>query len=187
MREGFRLKFVKCNFAQREIQYLGHVIKENEVRPIKDNLVAVRDFPGPKNKKNIRQFLGKVNFYHKYIPQASKILEPFHRLLRIWSEECQSTFEKLKSYLMSTPVLAIFDPKLSITLYTDASLEGMRAILKQTQPNGEEKPVAYFSKKLSDAQKKKKGYLHRNFGSVRSGKILAFLVDWEKVSSCDRS
>jgi hypothetical protein len=80
MKEGFRLKFIKCNFAQRKVQYLGHVIEENSVRPMKDNLVAIKNFPVPKNKKNIRQFLGKVNFYHKYIPQAAKTLEPFHRL-----------------------------------------------------------------------------------------------------------
>ena len=79
--EGFRLKFIKCKFAQREVQYLGHIIKENEVRPLRDNLIAIKEFPAPKNKKNIRQFLGKVNFYHKYIPNASKTLEPFHNLL----------------------------------------------------------------------------------------------------------
>lgn len=161
MKEGFRLKFVKCNFAQRKVQYLGHVIEENSVCPMKDNLVAIKNFPVPKNKKNIRQFLGKINFYHKYIPQATRTLEPFHRLLRKdasfeWSEECQSTFEKLKSYLVSAPVLAIFDPERPTTLYSDASIVGVGAVLKQTQPNGDEKPVAYFSKKLSEAQKKRK-------------------------------
>ena len=159
--EGFRLKFLKCKFAQRKIQYLGHVIEENEVRPMKDNLVAIKEFPVPKNKKNVRQFLGKINFYHKYIPQASKTLEPLHKLLRKesafnWTEECQRTFDRLKNYLTSAPVLAIFDPKLPIKLYTDASLEGLGAVLKQKQENGEEKPVAFFSKKLSEAQKKKK-------------------------------
>jgi hypothetical protein len=159
--EGFRLKFLKCKFAQRKIQYLGHVIEENEVRPMRDNLIAIKNFPVPKSRKNIRQFLGKVNFYHKYIPQASKLLEPFHRLLRKdsvfdWSDECQRTFDRLKAYLTSEPALSIFDPKLPIIIYTDASLEGLGAVLKQKQPNGEIKPVAFFSKKLSEAQKKKK-------------------------------
>ena len=92
-KEGFRLKFLKCKFAQTEVKYLGHVISENEVRPLRDNLIAIKDFPIPKTKKNIRQFLGKVNFYHKYIPNAAKTLEPFYKLLRkesifIWSEKC---------------------------------------------------------------------------------------------------
>ena len=159
--EGFRLKFLKCHFAQKQVQYLGHVISENEVRPLRDNLVAIREFPVPKTKRNVRQFLGKVNFYHKYIPNASKTLEPFHRLLRKeskfeWSKDCQETFEKLKEYLTSAPALAIFDPDLPTIIYTDASLEGLGAVLKQKQHNGEEKPVAFFSKKLTPAQKKKK-------------------------------
>ena len=159
--EGFRLKFLKCTFAQKEVQYLGHVISENEVRPLRDNLIAIKEFPVPKTKKNVRQFLGKVNFYHKYVPKAAKTLEPLYKLLRKeskfeWSRDCQETFERLKEYLTSAPALAIFDPDLPTAIYTDASLEGLGAVLKQIQPNGEEKPVAFFSKKLTPGQKKKK-------------------------------
>jgi len=143
--ERFRLKFLKCKFAQRKIQYLRHVIEKNEVRPMKDNLIAIREFPTPKNRKNVRQFLGKINFYHKYIPQASKTLEPLHKLLRNnsvfdWMEECQRTFDRLKAYRTSAPALVIFDPTLPITLYTEASLEGLGAVLKQKQTDREEKP-----------------------------------------------
>lgn len=64
----------------------------------------------------------------------------------------------MKNLLCSQPVLEIFDQNLPIKIYTDASLEGVGAILKQTQPDGTEKPVAYFSKKLNELQKKKKQY-----------------------------
>ena len=63
-KEGFKLKFIKCNFATNSIQYLGHVIENNAVRPLNDNLIAIKNFPTPKNQKNIRQFLGKINFIH---------------------------------------------------------------------------------------------------------------------------
>lgn len=163
-KEGFRLKFVKCNFAMNSVKYLGHVIEKNSVRPLKDNLVAIKDFPVPKTKKNVRQFLGKVNFYNKYIPQAAKIMEPLYGLLRKdaefnWSEKCQAAFTKIKNHLIESPTLAIFDPELQTQIYTDASLEGIGAIFKQTQRDGEEKTVAYFSKKLSEAQKKKKLFI----------------------------
>ena len=62
----------------------------------------------------------------------------------------------MKSLLCSKPVLAIFDPKLPINIYTDASLKGIGAVFKQIQENGEEKPVAYFSRKLNESQKKRK-------------------------------
>lgn len=160
-REGFKLKFIKCNFATHKIQYLGHVIQENAVKPLQDNLISIKNFPVPKTRKNVRQFLGKVNFYHKFIQNASRNLEPFHRLLRKntpfnWDEKCQKAFDKIKGYLTSQPTLAIFDRNRPITIYTDASGEGIGAVLKQIQDDGMEKPVAFFSRKLNEAQKKKK-------------------------------
>ena len=114
------------------------MIQKDTVHLLNNNVIAIREFPTPKTKKNICQFLGKINFYHKYIPNLAKLLEPFYKLLRensefVWSKECEDTFEKIKTYLASTPTSAIFDPKLPITIYTDASLSGLGAVLKQTQ------------------------------------------------------
>lgn len=159
--EGFRLKLSKCSFANNYAKYLGHIIENNSIRPLKDYLTAVKNFPIPKTKKNIRQFLGKVNFHHKFIPHITIILDPLHNLLRknvnfVWSEECQESFDKIKTLLCSEPILKIFDPKLPIKIYTDASIKGVGAVLKQEDRNGHSKPVAYFSKKLTEPQKKKK-------------------------------
>lgn len=159
--EGFRLNFKKCNFAASSIQYLGHILGPDTVRPLQDNLVAIKNFPVPKCRKNIRQFLGKVNFYRKFIPHSVCILEPFHNLLRknipfLWSPECHSKFDQIKVLLTSTPILAIFDRTKPVFIYTDGSGISMGAVLKQSQSDSSQKPVAYFSKKLSDAQKKKK-------------------------------
>lgn len=159
--EGFRLKFSKCIFARDHAKYLGHIIEHNSVRPLKDYLTAIKNFPIPETRKNIRQFLGKVNFHHKFIPHSAIILDPLHNLLRKdvkfnWSPECQESFEKMKELLCAEPVLKIFDPKLPVHIYTDASIKGVGAVLKQEDGNGTEKPVAYFSKKLTESQKKKK-------------------------------
>ena len=159
--EGWKLKFLKCKFASSSVSYLGHIVENNTVRPLRDNLISIKAFPRPKNRRNIRQFLGKINFYHKYIPESAKKLECFHNLLRKdvafeWSEECERRFNEIKEYLTSSPILAVFDPNLPISIYTDASGEGVAGILKQVQSDGLEKPVAYFSKKLNDAQKRKK-------------------------------
>ncbi|GBP66806.1 Transposon Tf2-8 polyprotein [Eumeta japonica] len=159
--EGFRLKFSKCNFANNYAKYLGHIIENNSVRPLKDYLTAVKNFPIPETRKNIRQFLGKVNFHHKFIPHSAIILDPLHNLLRkdvkfIWSKECQESFDRIKQLLCSKPILRIFDPAQPIKIYTDASIKGVGAILKQEDKTGVSKPVAYFSKKLTESQKKKK-------------------------------
>lgn len=152
--EGFRLKFSKCTFANNYAKYLGHIIENNSIRPMKDYLTAVKDFPVPETRKNIRQFLGKVNFHHKFIPHNAIVLDPLHNLLRkdvkfIWSTECQKAFDKIKALLCSKPILNIFDPELPINIYTDASIKGVGALLKQEDKNGVSKPVAYFSKKLT--------------------------------------
>lgn len=161
IKEGFRLKLKKCTFATDSVKYLGHIIQNNSARPMKDNLTSIQNFPTPKTQKNIRQFLGKINFYHEYIPNSATILDPLHKLLRknekfTWSEKCEKSFKEIKKILCSQPVLEIFDQELPIKIFTDASLEGIGAVLKQTQPDKKDRPVAYFSKKLNDVQRKKK-------------------------------
>ncbi|KAK2577718.1 hypothetical protein KPH14_012879 [Odynerus spinipes] len=159
--EGFRLKFEKCSFAKSEVKYLGHIISKNTVRPTTENLISIRNFPVPDSRKKVRQFLGKVNFNHKYIPNTVRLLEPLHNLLRknvefAWTQDCEEAFTKTKKLLCSQPVLAIYNADAPTVIYTDASIEGLGAVLKQQQSDGEFKPVDYFSKKLKDYQKKKK-------------------------------
>ncbi|CAB0044965.1 unnamed protein product [Trichogramma brassicae] len=112
------------------------------------------------------------------IPAELQELDPLHDLLRKdrefkWTEECQKSFDEMKKILCSQPVLTIFDSKLPIRIYTDASLLGLGAILKQIQENGEEKPVGYFSKKLNSAQKKKKSNF---FGMLSDKGVLTVLA-----------
>lgn len=159
--EGFPLKMSKCILAQPSVKYLGHVLSYNTISPHQDNVKSIQDFPTPTNRTNVRQFLGKINFYHKWIPDAVKKLEPLHRLLRDnvsfeWTEDCAATFRDVKQYLCQGPILSIFDPLKPTYLFTDASIIGVGAVLKQQQDDGELHPVAYFSKKLTPAQAKKK-------------------------------
>lgn len=157
--EGFRLKLLKCDFARDSVKYLGHVVSENKVQPINDNLRAIRDFERPKNVRKLRQWLGKINFYHRFIRNSGERLEPLHALLKKnvkfrWSESCEKAFEFVKSCLCAGPILAIFDRGKHSYIYTDASNYGLGAVLKQPDANGVLHPVAYFSKKLSPTQLK---------------------------------
>lgn len=104
---GFRLKFLKCTFANSYAKYLGHIIENNSIRLLKDYLTAVKNFPVPETKKNTGQFLGKVNFYHKFIPHSAITLEALHNLLHkdvkfLWSTLCQESYDKLKALVMFT-------------------------------------------------------------------------------------
>jgi hypothetical protein len=80
--ENIKLKLSKCSFSQKIVKYLGHIISKNKLRPLSDNINAIKDFPTPQTVKNIQQFLGKVNYYHKFIPNAPKLLNPLYQLLQ---------------------------------------------------------------------------------------------------------
>lgn len=159
--QGFKLNLSKCVFASNKVIYLGHEICDNYIKPMNDNLIAIKEFPVPQTNKNVRQFLGKINFYVEYIPNHAIMLEPLYNLLRKniefnWSEKCQKSFQKVIEYLCAGPALAIFDPEAPIYILTDASMEGVGAVLKQPQENEVLKPVFFFSRKLNDSQKAKK-------------------------------
>lgn len=151
--EGFKLKFSKCKFAKRKVVYLSHVLQEGRVSPVRDNLIGIKDFPTPTTVTQVRQFLGKLNYWLKFIGDRVNRLEPLHRLLKKknnfdWTNECEWAFKDLKQYLCSEPVLQIFNPNKMIYIQTDASGVGVGGILKQEGEDGILHPCAYFSKKI---------------------------------------
>ena len=157
---SMRVKLSKCQFFRSEVVYLGHKISKNQSQPMNDNLRAIREFPRPKNRKAVRQILGKINHYRKYVPNCTQKLRPLHDLLKkharfSWTERCESAFREVKRILAERPVLATFNERAECVIFSDASAEGCGAVLKQRQDDGELKPVAYFSCKISKAQFKR--------------------------------
>lgn len=127
--EGFKLKLSICKFAKSEV-------KDDTITPEIDNKRAIRDISAPQNRKQVRQFSGKVNFVRKYILKMTEISEPIHNQLRKdmkfqWTNECQKAFDNIKNILCSEPILAMFNPKVDTFLYTDASIISLGATLKQ--------------------------------------------------------
>ena len=150
--ENIKLKLSKCQFAQRKVNYLGHTLTKNQIVPLCDNTKSIKNFPTPTNVKSLQKFLRKVNFYHKFISNAPKVLAPLYRLLQKnqtfkWDLECQKSFDQSKNLLMTQPVLAIYNPSEHCYLYTDASKVGLGAVLKQKQSDGQLHLIGYFSKK----------------------------------------
>lgn len=157
MGKGILSKETKCDFDQTSIVCPNQQNSHNKVQPLTDNTHAILLTEQPLNAKELRSFLGKVNYYHRFIPNKSKILEPLQRLLRknqpfAWNGETQDALDQIKSILTSQPALRIFDPELEIKLYTDASRMRVDAVLKQIQQQQEELPVGYFSRRLLSYQ-----------------------------------
>ena len=154
---GFKIKREKCNFFVDEICYLGYKINKDGLHTTEEKIAAIRDAPVPKSITELKSFLGLVNYYAKFVPNISTILFPLYQLLKkkvnyVWSQHCKQAFEKIKVVLMSASVLVHFNSELPIVLTCDASNYGVGAVLSHIFPNGEEKPIAYASKKLNSAE-----------------------------------
>ena len=77
-----KLRPKKCHFTKQQITYLGHVISPKGVEPDGKKLAAVVAYPTPRNTKEVKQFIGLCNYYHRFIPHYTQIAEPLHHLLR---------------------------------------------------------------------------------------------------------
>ena len=107
---GLALQLEKCHFVKRDITYLGHIILEDGVKPEPKKIEAVKNFPIPRRRKNIKQFHGLVGYYRRFIPQFAKIAKPLNFLLKggipfKWTETQQAAFETLCDIISSEPLL----------------------------------------------------------------------------------
>lgn len=155
---GLTINLEKCHFFQNSVNFLGYDISEEGVRPGKRKLQAVKDYPEPKNVHHVRQFLGLINYFRKFIRNCALISKPLVKLLKKdatweWGSEQVQAVSKLKHELLHNALLTIFDPKLPTILYTDASRDGIGCILTQMTETGE-KPIHFYSRQTSNEEKK---------------------------------
>ena len=152
-----RLQLKKYAFCKKEVEYLGHCIDQNGVRTSNKKVQAVVNARAPKNVQELRAFLGLLNYYAKFIPKLASLLHPLHELLRAkhpwsWTKACAAIFAEAKSKLTSAPVLAHFSSTLPLVLAADASPYGVGAVLSHIMPTGEERPIAFASRTLTQAE-----------------------------------
>jgi len=157
--EGFHLKREKCQFFQSQVQYLGHIIDKDGIRPVPEKIKAIVDMPKPNNPKELRSFLGMVNYYDRFTPGLASKCACLNDLLHKdakwkWTNKHSQAMNSIKASLTSTDSLSHYDPQLPLSLACDASSVGVGAVIFHTLPNGTEKVVAYASRKLSPAEKK---------------------------------
>lgn len=156
-RANLKLQPDKCEFLRREVGYLGHIISNNGVKPDPAKIRAVKEFPRPRNEKNIKQFLGLAGYYRRFIPNFSKIAKPLTELLKkdnefAWQKEQADAFTQLRDALCTEPVLQYPDFTKPFVVTTDASGYAIGGILSQG-PVGKDSPIAYTSRLLNQAEK----------------------------------
>ena len=165
---GLKLKPSKCQFVREEVNYLGHLVSANGIRTDPEKISKVKEWQTPTNRKEVLQFLGFAGYYRRYVKGYSSMAAPLYRLTSgdprkkkrgakknvepdqpfTWTTECEEAFQSLKEKLVGAPVLGYPDYSLPFLLQTDASREGLGAVLAQVQ-GGMEKVIAYASRGLS--------------------------------------
>jgi len=181
---GFSGNPAKCLFAQREIVFLGHRVSHGRVYAIEDKVKAMMNYKRPTSITE----LGLMNYYRRFVKDFAHIAAPLSDLTRqkrlgkrpkqvkeesrapwqpgVWTEEHDKAFETLKGALLTRPVLELPVAGRKWRLATDASHIAFGAVLSQINEEGEEHPIGFYSKKLTQAEM---GYLGTRIGSYGLG------------------
>ncbi|GBN40537.1 Retrovirus-related Pol polyprotein from transposon 17.6 [Araneus ventricosus] len=154
------IKLSKCQFVQAYVKYLGHLVRQGLRQPAELKVQAIKDFPTPATKTQVRAFLGLAGYYRRYIPEFSVITTPLTDLLKgkirkstvDWNETCQKAFDELKDKLTENPVLYSPDFTKPFIVQCDASNIGVGVVLSQINEKEEEHPIMFLSKKFSETE-----------------------------------
>ncbi|RVW62073.1 Transposon Ty3-I Gag-Pol polyprotein [Vitis vinifera] len=121
-----RLNPKKCTFGVTSGKLLGYMVSERGIEVDPDKIRAILDMPAPRTEREVRGFLGRLQYISRFIARLTDICEPIFRLLRksqptVWDDQCQRAFERIREYLLSPPVLAPPTPGRPLLLYLSVS------------------------------------------------------------------
>lgn len=157
---GITLNDKKCLYNQTSVQFLGRMLGSEGVSPLHSTVESILEAQVPHDKHSLRSFMGLINFYRNFIPNAAGISAHLYDLLKDqvpfrWTEIHTYEFESLKNTLRNCVPLAYFDSNVNTPTYltTDASGYGISAVLSQVDENGTDRPVYFLSRKLSDTER----------------------------------
>lgn len=152
------LNISKSKFCVTQVNYLGYIIGHGGITTDPNKITAITNWPIPKTLKQVRGFIGLASWYRRFIHNFSSEVAPITDVLSnkrkfTWSDEAQKSFERIKLLLTTAPVLA--NPEFSKKFYLqcDASDFGIGAVLVQLDDEGNERPIAFMSKKLNSSQR----------------------------------
>eukprot|EP00794_Sanderia_malayensis_P013556 gene13556-biopygen10821 len=150
----------KCVFGVSSLEFLGHHIAATGISPLESKVQIIKDFPAPTSLRKLREFLGLVNFYRRFIPDCADIVQPLTDLLSTkknknetfaFPDSAITAFEAVKSSLAQATLLVHPSPNAPYCLMVDASNVAVGGVLQQ-KINDVWHPISFFSKRLQPAE-----------------------------------
>ena len=179
------MKREKCSFFKKHIQCLGHLVLERGFKLLPKKLESIRNMPAPWMAKEVKQFLGLIGYYRKFITWFVDISRPLNKLTRHnvtfeWMQQYQKSFNHLHELLMEYPILCYPDLTQGYILYMDASGIGWSGVLTQehTDDKGKSKnhPICYVSSQFCRSQLNPAALTKEAYAIYMSVKRLSFYV-----------
>lgn len=154
----FKLKVDKCKFFRKSIDVFGFRINKDGINIIKENIEPILNLAPPENITMLRSFLGKINYYGRFLNHLATKLYPLYECTKkgsfVWTDECQKAFNLVKKELASAKNLSHYNPALPLILTCDASEFGVGAIISNRGLDNVVRPIAFASKKFTETEKK---------------------------------
>ena len=148
-----RLNPKKCTFGVTSGKLLGHMVSERGIEVDPDKIRAILDISAPRTEKEVRGFLGRLQYISRFIARLTNICEPIFRLLRksqrtVWHDQCHKAFEEIKEYMLSPPFLVPPTPGRPLLLYLSVLDITLGCMLAQLDDLGKEQAIYYLSKRM---------------------------------------
>lgn len=156
---GLNLDLKKCEFAVKEVKYLGFIVEAGVgIKADPEKVRAIREWAAPRKVREVRSFLGFANFYRDFVQDFSDVADPLVRLTKrsakfTWGQEEEESFQRLKTAFISAPILTQWDPDKETLVEADCSNIALGGCLSQRGDDGILRPVAYHSARLSAAER----------------------------------
>ena len=153
-----RLNPNKCTFGVRSGKLLGFIVSQRGIEVDPDKVRAIREMPAPQTEKQVRGFLGRLNYISRFISHMTTTCGPIFKLLRknqpvVWNDECQEAFDSIKEYLLEPPILVPPVEGRPLIMYLSVLDDSVGCVLGQQDETGKkEHAIYYLSKKFTDCE-----------------------------------
>ena len=159
---GISVNRKKCVLGKTEVKYLGHLVSAQGISPLPSRVADLQSFPSPSSKLALQRYLGMINYYCRFFPSLADRVLPLQRAIAQakkprdfqWTEECEAAFRLSKEALANAALLQHPSPFSKTAITVDASDHAVGAALSQRGGDQVWRPIAFFSKMMTPAERK---------------------------------